>query len=123
MELFRPVSEHEFKEIEKCEFSSFPQIEKARPLFTALLSENGAVDIARHMRLTPTQGNMVYVLRFLAEDAFARQFPVQNMDDPDRRALWLSEEDLSLLNQHLLGKISVIEAFASDPSMMDTFFV
>ncbi len=123
MVLFRPVSEMEYKEIEATEFKEFPACEKKRPLVTVLLSESGAVNIARHMKLSPTQGDMVYVLRFLAEDAFLGQFPIQNQEDPERRAIWLSEEDLLLLNQHLLGKISVIESFENDPSTADTFFV
>ncbi len=122
MELYRPVSEAEFKEVEALKFSGFPRCEKTRPLFTALLSESGALDIAKRMKITPDQGSSVYLLRFLAEDSFIRQFPVQNADEPERQALWLNAEELDILNQHLIGKISVVGEFRSDPASRDTFF-
>lgn len=122
MELFRPVTESEYQAIAEAEFLAFPQCPVAQATFTALLAEDGAVEIARHMKTAPGEGETVYVLRFLVEDSYIRQFPIQNTDEPNRQAIWLDAEALALLNQHLIGKINVVEAFDCRPAARDTFF-
>ena len=123
MELFRPVSAEEYAAIEKLEFKGFPPRAAEQPLFTALLSQEGASQIARRMRVDKqTGGDTAYVVGFLVEDAYIRQFPVQHTEDPERRALWIPAEEIDILNQHLIGKIRVLKQFEIDRTASDVFF-
>ena len=122
MELFRPISAEEYKAIEAKEFRGFPACSPEQPLFSALLSQVGATNIAKHMRMEKQAERTAYVVGFLVDDAFIRQFPVQYADEPDSRALWIPAEDLEILNQHLIGKIRIIDRFTVDRADGDVFF-
>ena len=123
MELYRPILPDEYEQIESRRFEAFPPRPHQQPLFTALLSEIGAVEIARHMRVDTAEEPIVRVVRFHVEDSYIRQFPVQNADSPERSALWLPAEEIDILNQHLIGKIDTLDAFCPDHNARDTFFV
>lgn len=124
MELYRPISAEEYAAIEKLEFKGFPRRSAGQPLFSALLSQEGAVQIARRMRVDkPNGSDMAYVVGFLVEDAYIRQFPVQHANEPERRALWIPAEEIDILNQHLIGKIRLLDSFEVDRSVGDVFFV
>lgn len=122
MELYRPVTRQEYEAIAALDFSGFPKQQAERPLLTLLLSCEGAKQIARHLYMPDGDGS-VYVLGCMVEDAYIRQFPVQNIEDIQRRALWLAAEETEILNQHLIGKIRVIEQFHPSPGERDVFFV
>ncbi len=122
MELYRPLSAEEYRQIESMEFKGFPARSAGQPLFTALLSHEGASGIARHMRIEKQSEHKVYVVGFLVEDAYIRQFPVQNTDQPERRALWIPAEEIEILNQHLVGKIRMLDCFTIDRAEGDIFF-
>ena len=123
MELYRPISADEYAAIKEKEFKGFPHRSAEQPLFTALLSQEGSIQIARRLRVDKqTESDMVYVVGFIAEDAYIRQFPVQHADDPERRALWIPAEEIDILNQHLIGKIRVLDSFEIDRSIGDVFF-
>lgn len=121
MELYRPVTNQEYNAIAAKDFAGFPR-QDDKPLLTLLLSCEGAMQIARHLHM-PDGDRDVYVLSILVDDAYIRQFPVQNADDNYRRALWLAADETDILNQHLIGKIRVVEHFQPAPSECDTFFV
>lgn len=122
MELYRPLSAEEYRQIEAGGFTMFPARGDGQQLFTALLSHEGAAAIARRMRIEKQAEHTVYVVGFLVEDAYIRQFPVQNSDQPERRALWIPSEEIGILNQHLVGKIRVLDCFEIDRAEGDTFF-
>ena len=122
MELYRPLNAEEYRAVEARCFRGFPPRAEDQPLFTALLSEEGASQIARHMRIAKESENVVYVVSFLVEDAYIRQFPVQHMEERDRRALWLPAEEVDILNQHLIGNIRVVAAYQIDRAHGEVFF-
>ena len=101
MELYRPLNADEYHAVEARSFRGFPPRAAEQPLFTALLSEEGASQIARHMRIAKECENVVYVVKFLVEDAYIRQFPVQHVQERNRRALWIPADEVDILNQHL----------------------
>lgn len=124
MELYRPVTAEEYAAVEALHFAGFPPRESGQQLFTALLSEEGAVQIARHLRTEKSaEGDTSYVLAFLAEDSYIRQFTVQSADSPERRSLWIPAEEVGILNQHLIGKIRVVGSYEIDRTGGDIFFV
>lgn len=122
MELYRPMSAEEYKAVAAKEFRGFPPRTEEQPLFAALLSQTGAERIAKHMRIEKRAEHTAYVVSFLVEDSFIRQFPVQHDDEPDYRAVWIPAEDVELLNQHLIGKIRMLERFTVDRADGDVFF-
>ena len=123
MELYRPISAEEYAAVAENQFTGFPKRSGTQPIFTALLSQEGATQIARHMRVEKQKENStVYVVSFLVEDAYIRQFPVQHTEDPERRALWIPAEEIDILNQHLIGKIRVLKQFEIDRTASDVFF-
>lgn len=122
MELYRPVTQNEYDAIAAGGFVGFPVQRADRPLLTLLLSCEGAKQIARHMHM-PEGSGKVYVLRCMVEDAYIRQFPVQNTEDAQRRALWLAAEETEILNQHLIGRIQVMDHYEPAPDERDIFFV
>ncbi len=122
MELYRPVTQPEYELIKQKEFSGFPPRSEAQPLLTMLLSCEGARQIAKHL-YTPNGNDAVYVLGCMVDDAYIRQFPVQNAHEPDRRAIWIAAEETEIFNQHLIGKIRLMELFQPDPEERDIFFV
>ncbi len=121
MELYRPVTNQEYEAIAAKDFAGFPK-QAEKPLLTLLLSFEGATQIARHLHM-PDAERDVYLLSCLVDDAYIRQFPVQNADDINRRALWLAAEETDIFNQHLIGKIRVVEHFQPAPEERDVFFV
>ncbi|MBR3268523.1 MAG: hypothetical protein IKI58_07335 [Oscillospiraceae bacterium] len=122
MELYRPLCAEEFHEVESLRFQGFPPRSDDQPLFTALLSQEGASQIARRMRIAKQTEPTVYVVSFLVDDAYIRQFPIQHNEDRERRALWIPAEEIDILNQHLIGGIRVLASYEIDRSNGDTFF-
>ena len=123
MELYRPMSAEEYEKLAARNFTGFPPCRDDQQLFTLLLSQQGAAAIARRMRIAKHSEPTVYVVSVTAEDSYIRQYPVQHKEDPDRSAVWIPAEELDQLNQHLLGKIRVIEQFNVDHADGDIFFV
>lgn len=122
MELYRPVTQEEYEAIEAKDFLGFPAHTADRPLLTLLLSCEGAKQIARHLHMPDGDGK-VYVLSCMVDDAYIRQFPVHNGENAQRRALWLAAEETEILNQHLIGRIRVLEYYQPSPDERDVFFV
>ncbi len=122
MELYRPMNADEYRELEARSFHSFPPRAAEQPLFTALLSEEGASQIARHMRIAKQADNIVYVVGFLVDDAYIRQFPVQHAQERNHRALWIPADEVDILNQHLIGDIRVLASYQIDRSEGEVFF-
>ena len=122
MELYRPLCAEEYHEIEAMKFKGFPARNPDQPLFTALLSQEGASQIAKRMKVAKQADPTVYVVSFLVDDAYIRQFPVQHTDDRNRRALWIPAEEMDILNQHLIGGIRVLATYEVDRAEGDTFF-
>lgn len=122
MELYRPLDAEEYHAIEARRFHGFPPRSEEQPIFTALLSEEGASQIARHMRISKQADNTVYVVSFLVDDAYIRQFPVQQAHERDRRALWIPADELDILNQHLIGDIRVLASYQIERSEGEVFF-
>ena len=122
MELYRPLNAEEYHEVEARSFRGFPPRSGEQPLFTVLLSEEGASQIAKHMRIAKDAENTVYVVSFIVDDAYIRQFPVQHEEVRDRRALWLPADEVDILNQHLIGNIRVVASYEIDRANGEVFF-
>ena len=121
MVLYRPIAGSEYNEVLARDFRSFPPRAEEQPLFTALLSEERASRIARRLRVEPPSDNRSYVVSFLVDDAYIRQFPVQGSTELDG-ALWIPAEEMEILNQHLIGDIRVLSSYCLSREDSDLFF-
>ncbi|MCQ2408197.1 MAG: hypothetical protein MJ065_06670 [Oscillospiraceae bacterium] len=122
MELYRPLISEEYRAVEAMGFEGFPPRSEEQPLFTALLSEEGATQIARHMRISKATENFIYVVSFIVDDAYIRQFPVQHAKERERQALWIPADEVEILNQHLIGRIRLLASYQIDRSDGEVFF-
>lgn len=116
------MNAEEYQELEARRFHGFPPRSDGQQIFTALLSEEGASQIARHMRIAKQTDNTVYVVSFLVDDAYIRQFPVQHAHERNRRALWIPADEVDILNQHLIGDIRVLATYQIDRADGQVFF-
>lgn len=120
MELYRPLDTDEFRAVEESGFKKFPARTGKQPLFTVLLSEEGASRIASRMRTDRTMENKSYVVSFTVDDAYISQFPVHGSDEADADALWIPAEEMTIFNEHLVGDIRLRASY--EISRGDTFF-
>ena len=74
------------------------------------------------MRISKQADNTVYVVSFLVDDAYIRQFPVQHAHERNRRALWIPADEVDILNQHLIGDIRVLASYEIDRAHGEVFF-
>ncbi|MBR5372478.1 MAG: hypothetical protein IK130_09720 [Oscillospiraceae bacterium] len=122
MELYRPISGEEYRAIEERGFQGFPKRTEGQQILTVLLSQDGAMEIARRLRVEKQKDNKVYVVSFLVEDSYIRQFPVQYREKPEYSALWIPAEETEILNQHIIGKIRLVTSYMIDREDCDVFF-
>ena len=122
MELYRPISGEEYRAIEARGFLGFPKRTEGQQILTLLLSQDGAMEIARRLRVEKQNDNKVYVVSFLVEDSYIRQFPVQDREKPEYSALWIPAEETEILNQHIIGKIRLVTSYNIDREDCDVFF-
>lgn len=112
MILFRPVGEKEYVLIAESGFRSFPPRLPEQPIFYPILNERYAAEIAEQWNTKDAaSGYKGYVLRFEVSDACISKYPVQTVGATYHQELWIPAEDLDEFNQHIVGKIDVLQVF------------
>lgn len=112
MLLYRPVGLKELKLIAALGFHGFPPRLSGQPIFYPVLTHDYAVSIARDWNTKDTASGFAgFVTEFEVEDAYASQFPVQQVGAASHRELWIPAEELAEFNRHLTCQIRVIESF------------
>jgi hypothetical protein len=107
--LFRPVNQQELDLIAELEWKAFPPRLPEQPIFYPVLNEAYANQISRDWNV-PYYG-VGYVVRFAVDSEYLKQFPVQNVGNPEHDELWVPAEELNTFNSHILGPIEVIAEF------------
>jgi len=110
MILFRPVGQKEMDLIEQSGFTAFPPRLPEQPIFYPVLNFEYAEQIARDWNAT-TPPYAGFVTRFEVEESYASQFEVHTVDGRQHQELWIPAEELEAFNQHILGKIEVVDKF------------
>ncbi len=113
MELYRPVGEQEFRLIEASGFREFPPRAPEQQLFYPVVERSCAEEIAKRYNpnLPEDDGDFVYVVRFCMDDAFIRPYLSQPATAAAGRELWIPSEDLTVFNQHIVGKIELVSRY------------
>ena len=111
MILYRPVGTKEMALIEQNGYKRFPPRLPEQPIFYPVLNEQYAIEIARDWNMKYNADKKGYVTRFTVDDDYAKRFSVQTVGASYHQELWVSAEELSELNSHIIGCIEVIHEF------------
>lgn len=126
MILYRPVGVRELQLIAQSGFRAFPPRLPDQPIFYPVLTLEYARRIARDWNTVDAQSGFAgFVTRFEVDEAIAQRYPVQVAGGRSHEELWVPAEELSDFNAHIVGVITVVEAFtgkrfagALDPSTL-----
>lgn len=112
MILYRPVGTVELRLIREMNYTGFPPRLPEQPIFYPVLNEKYATEIASKWNVKYNKDHKGYVTRFTVEDEYCLQFEVQTVGDSYHQELWIPAEELEEFNQHIIGKIEVINEFS-----------
>lgn len=112
MILYRPVGTSELKLIEKSEYNCFPPRLPEQPIFYPVLNRKYASEIAERWNVKYSDDHKGYVTQFEVEEEYGSQFEVHTVGGKYHQELWIPAEELDNFNQHIIGKIKVIEEFS-----------
>ena len=107
--LFRPTGEKELALIRASGWREFPPRLPSQPIFYPVLNEGYAIQIARDWNTR--DGGTGYVLRFVVEADYLKQFPIQTAGSRTHQEYWILAEQLEEFNRHIVGLIEVIGEF------------
>ncbi len=113
--LWRPVGLNEMGLILEAGSKRFPVRLPGQPYFYPLLTLEYAQQIARDWN-APSQesGYAGFVTQFALEQSFADQFEERIVGSSIHRELWVPADRLAELNEHIVSRISVIDAYYGD---------
>lgn len=110
MILYRPMGQAEYDLIAQTDFTQFPPRLPEQPIFYPVLNQQYAHEIAEKWNTRyADSGYKGYVTRFQVDDSFVSRYPVQTVGAGYHQELWVPAEELEEFNQHLIGKIQIIE--------------
>ena len=107
--LYRPVGPKELALIAASGFREFPPRLPQQPIFYPVLNEEYARQIARNWNVKDSGAG--YVTRFAVRTAFLAKYPTQKAGSSIHQELWIPAEELTALNQNIVGPIEVIAEF------------
>jgi hypothetical protein len=108
--LFRPVGDAELALIRNSGWKEFPPRLPEQPIFYPVLEEEYAIQIARDWNTR--DGCRGYVLKFKVSADFLSRYSVQTVGSRVHREYWIPAEDLTALNQNIIGTIQLIRTFS-----------
>jgi hypothetical protein len=110
MRLYRPVGLKELLLIFETGMTAFPPRLPEQPIFYPVLNAPYAIQIAS--RWNTRSGDLAgYVTQFDVDDKYAARFEPHIVGSREHAELWVPAEKLAMFNQHIQGKIIVIEAY------------
>ena len=109
MTLFRPVGPKELELIQASGNRAFPPRLPGQPIFYPVLNEQYAAQIARDWNVKDSGAG--YITKFHVRKDFAAKYAIQTVGSSIHQELWIPAEDLSALNQNIVGGIEVIAEF------------
>jgi hypothetical protein len=85
-----------------------------------VLTRSYATQIAREWNTQDdTSGFAGFVTQFEVSDAYVRHYAVQSVGDRSHREYWIPAADLEKFNDHISGRIEVVEHFTSDSFVLE----
>lgn len=112
MTLYRPVGEQELKLIAQSDYTAFPPRLPEQPIFYPVLNRRYATEIAERWNTRdPQSGYKGYITSFEIDDDFIGRYEVQTVGRSYHQEYWIPAEELDAFNEHIIGKIQVLQAF------------
>jgi hypothetical protein len=110
--LFRPVGQAELDLLRTGGFRAFPPRLPHQPIFSPVLDEGYAVQIARDWNTKDAaSGYADDVTRFRVRAAFLAPYPVRTVGAARHQEYWIPAEALAAFNAALVGPIEVVGEF------------
>jgi hypothetical protein len=110
--LFRPVGPKELPLIASSGYREFPPRLPEQPIFYPVLNEEYARQIARKWNV-PDSGSG-YVTRFAVQQQFIAHYLLQVVGSSIHQELWIPADDLTEMNQNIVGLIEVIAEYSAE---------
>ena len=107
--LFRPTGPKELELVAESGFERWPPRLPEQPIFYPVTNQAYAAEIARTWNVRESGGG--FVTRFEVRKAFMDRYEVQVVGARHHSEWWVPAEDLEELNDNIVGKIEVVEAF------------
>ena len=115
MILYRPVGVGELRLIAQSGFRAFPPRLPDQPIFYPVLTLEYARRIARDWNTPDAQsGYAGFVTRFEIDEITAQRYPIQIAGGRSHEELWVPAHELADFNTHIVGIITVVEAFTGE---------
>ena len=111
MILYRPVGLEELRLVAAAAYRAFPPRLPEQPIFYPVLNVEYARQIARDWN-TKSGSRVGFVTKFEVDDSFVSRYPVQVAGARVHQELWVPAEELHDFNQHIVGRIEIIESYA-----------
>jgi hypothetical protein len=112
MLLYRPIGLGELRLIAKAHFARFPPRLPDQPIFYPVLTLEYARKIARDWNPTDAQSGYIgFVTRFEIDAEAAARYPVQRAGGSAHEELWVPSDELAEFNRHIIGPITIVEAY------------
>lgn len=110
MRLFRPTGFVELKRVADANWRAWPPRLPDQPIFYPVLTREYARKIARDWN--GVGAKVGFVTEFDLDDSFATRYPIQDAAGRSHQELWVPAGELVEFNEHIVGTIRVVEAFA-----------
>src|SRR6266404_1195389 len=107
--LYRPVGPKELELIAASGYREFPARLPEQPIFYPVLNEEYARQIAREWNVSASGAG--YITRFALKAEFATRYPAQKVGSSIHQELWIPAEDLTEVNQNIVGLIEVTATY------------
>lgn len=114
MLLYRPIGTAELVLIEQSGYKCFPPRLPEQPIFYPVLNEEYARDIAKSWNVKNNSDHKGYVTKFEIDDEYGSRFEIHIVGKSYHQELWIPADELDEFNQHIIGKIMVIEEFSDN---------
>lgn len=110
--LYRPVGLREMELIVESGWENFPPRLAWQPIFYPVLNQQYAEQIASEWNKEDEfSGFCGIVTAFDMQETYISKFEVQNVGGVIHNELWIPADELDSFNQHIIGKIRIINAF------------
>lgn len=110
--LFRPVGPNELALIKKSGWTAFPPRLLEQPIFYPVMNEEYAAQIAQRWNVRSSGSG--FVTQFEVDLSYINQYDIENVGAAIHNELWIPAEELQTFNQHIVGKIDVIQSFYAE---------
>ena len=113
--LYRPTGPAELALVRESGWRRWPPRLDWQPIFYPVLNEAYAVQIARDWNAKdPQSEHRGYVTRFRVRSSFLQKYEVHRVGGRVHEEYWIPAEDVTNLNDNIVGTIEVIHEFHGD---------